>query len=370
MPPKNLRTGFSTGTAASAASGAALVYLLTGQALKAIDVDLPDGTKFAVAIKTVEKLPDGGVRATVIKDAGDDPDVTHGAVISAKVCRLDSPGGNDDIVIAGGSGVGKVTRPGLPVPVGEPAINPVPRTMIETAIRRAWKESGESGPVRVETVIEVAGGDKLALRTLNPRLGIKDGISILGTSGLVKPFSHEAYTATIDSALDVVQAAGIDEIVLTTGGKSEKFAMSMRPDLPEAAFIQMADFFHYALTQGKERPLRRIGVVSFFGKAVKQAQGLKYTHAHKAVMDLKTLADWLAEAGADSEMTSLVAEANTARHALEILREHKALDLTSIVGKRMLETVRDFAGPNPDVWVAVLDNDGRILWQGEGGGLA
>jgi cobalt-precorrin-5B (C1)-methyltransferase len=370
VPPKNLRTGFSTGTAASAASGAALVYLLTGRALESIDVDLPGGAILAVAIKNVEKLSDGGVRATVIKDAGDDPDVTHGAAISAKVHRLDRQSNSDEIVIAGGSGVGTVTRPGLPVPVGDPAINPVPRTMIEAAIRRAWQESGEPGPVRVETVIEVEGGEKLAMRTLNPRLGIKDGISILGTTGLVKPFSHEAYTATIDSALDVVQAAGIDEIVLTTGGKSEKFAMAMRPDLPEASFIQMADFFHYALTQARDRPLRRIGVVSFFGKAVKQSQGLKYTHAHKAAMDLKTLAEWLVAAGADSEMTSLVAEANTARHALEILREHKALDLTSAVGKRMLETVREFAGPNPDVWVAVLDNDGRILWQGEGGGQA
>jgi cobalt-precorrin-5B (C1)-methyltransferase len=294
----------------------------------------------------------------VIKDAGDDPDVTNGAAIVATV-RLADAGG---LRILGGEGVGVVTRPGLPVGVGEPAINPVPRDMIAQAVAQAWAAGGRSGPPSLEVTISVPEGERLARRTLNPRLGILGGISILGTSGLVRPLSHEAYTATIESALKVASAAGQDEVVLVTGGRSEKRARALRPDLPELAFVQMADFFAFALGQVAEKGFPRLGLVSFFGKAVKQGQGLPCTHAHRAAMDLGVLGRWLGQAGASEALADQVARANTASHALEILRQAGRLDLVETVGARMLLAARDLAGPRVAVWAAVLDVGGDVLY--------
>jgi cobalt-precorrin-5B (C1)-methyltransferase len=298
--------------------------------------------------------------AEVVKDAGDDPDVTDGVRISSAV-RLTHGAGGAEAVILGGEGVGVVTRPGLPLPVGEPAINPVPRDMIRQAIFQAFSDAGLP-PQAVTATISAADGENLAKRTLNPRLGIVGGLSILGTTGLVKPFSHEAYTATIDSGLSVAAAAGLDEVVLTTGGKSEKIAMGLRPDLPETAFIQMADFFGYSLSAIGEHDFRRVGVVSFFGKAVKQAQGLDCTHAHRAPMDLSAPANWLAAAGAAPDLVGRVRQANTARHALEIIRAADALDLTAAVGEHLARAVKSRLAPEVAVWVRIIDYDATVLY--------
>jgi cobalt-precorrin-5B (C1)-methyltransferase len=190
------------------------------------------------------------------------------------------------------------------------------------------------------------------------------GISILGTSGLVKPFSHEAYTETIDLGLSVAKADGVDEVVLTTGGKSEKRAMVLRDDLPDTAFIQIADYFGYALKACAESGMKRVGLVSFFGKAVKQAAGSEYTHAHKAAMDLPALADWLRGDGLKEEIAYKIARANTARQALDILRAEDLLNLVVEVGRRMLRAASGFAGPAMDVWAVILDYDGTVLYSG------
>ena len=270
----------------------------------------------------------------------------------------------EKIEIMGGCGVGVVTRPGLDLAVGQPAINPVPRRMIAVAIREAWSQNHGKGSPAVRVTISVPNGLELAGRTLNPRLGIVGGISILGTNGLVKPFSHEAYTATIESGLKVARAAGLSEIVLTTGRRSEKRAMAIRPDLPDTAFIQMADFFCFALEQSAKRGMSRIGLVSFFGKAVKQAQALPCTHAHQAPMDLDRLAGWLARSGADQSLAAEAGRANTARHALEVLRGAGRLDLCPLVGQKALFAMRRFAGPAPELWCVVMDYDHSILYKG------
>ncbi len=364
MARRGLKTGFSTGSAAAAAAKAALLSLLGVEAPAKVGIPLPDGGRLEIAVREVDRLSPGQARATVVKDAGDDPDVTNGAAISATVELL--PEGGEGVVIAGGPGVGRVTRPGLPVEVGQPAINPVPRAMILEAMAEAWAERGPSGrPLDARVEIGVAEGEKLARRTLNPRLGILGGLSILGTSGLVKPFSHEAYTATIDSALEVAWAAGAAEVVLTTGGRSEKRAMALCPDLAELCFVQIADFFGFALQEAAHRGFKRLGLVSYFGKAVKQAQGLVYTHAHQAAMDLGRLAAWLAEAGAPAALAQEIGRANTARHALDLLRQAGRLDLSAVVGARLLAAARGLAGPGPKLWAALLDYDGRVLYRAE-----
>lgn len=358
---RRLRTGFSTGAAAAAAAKAALLTLLGRPPAGRTSIPLPGGDRLAITLESCQRLPGGRARAVVIKDAGDDPDVTNGAAIAATV-ELTAGGGG--VEIAGGAGVGVVTRPGLPVAVGEAAINPVPRAMIAAALHEAWTLIGHGGPLAARATISVARGQELARRTLNPRLGIVGGISILGTSGLVRPMSHEAYTATIESALSVAAAAGLTEVVLATGGRSEKRAMALRPDLPAQAFVQIADFFGFALERAAALGFTVVGLVSYFGKAVKQAQGLICTHAHRADLDLAPLAQWLAAAGAPPELCAQVATANTARHALEMLAAAGRSELAAVVGPRLLRAARGLMGPGPGLWAAVLDAEGGLLYRG------
>lgn len=363
MASQRLRTGFSTGTAAAAGAKAALELLLTGKAPDRVQVSLPIGGRISIPVKEAFIISDHEALARVIKDGGDDPDATHKAEISTQVAITAGKDGERTVRFAAGPGVGKVTRPGLPLEVGEPAINPTPRQMIEKALRQAWATAGKGAKgFQADVVVSVKGGAKLARKTLNPRLGILDGISILGTTGLVKPYSHEAYTATITSGLSVALAMGLTEVVLTTGGKSEKLAMKMRPDLEEPAFIQIADFFGFALEQVKENGFSRVGLVSFFGKSVKQAQRLAYTHAHKSPMELKPLADWIRQAGADPEMAREVEQANTARHVLNILREGDALHLVEEVGRRLEASCRSFLDDRVVSWVRIVDFDGTVLY--------
>lgn len=366
MSRRKLKTGFSTGTAAAAAAKAALEILLTGKKPESVQISLPQGGRIVIPVNSAIVHGNGSAEASVIKDAGDDPDVTNKAVVSAGISINGLSHDSEEIIIESGPGVGRVTRPGLPVAVGEPAINPVPRDMIRKSLRQAWAaDSPGKGALNVRVVISVKDGEKMAKKTLNPRLGIVGGISILGTSGLVKPFSHEAYTSTIESALNVAAAEGLKEVVLTTGGKSEKYAVKMRPELPETAFIQIADYYGYALGEVRKRSLESVGLVSFFGKAVKQAQGLVYTHAHKAPLDLARLSGWLRQAGATDGLCREVEQANTARQALEIIRQTDALELVSVVGERMLVSARGFVGPEKKIRVDIIDYDGTLLYKGQ-----
>lgn len=361
-PKRVLRTGFSTGTAAAAAAQAALAACLTGAEIKAVKVRLPGGKALTIAVKEARKLADGQARALVVKDGGDDPDVTNGAVIGASVKVLAAIADGPRINLRGGPGVGRVTRPGLVVEPGQPAINPVPRKMIIRGLSTPWKEAGlPEASLNLEAEIFVERGEELARQTLNPRLGILGGLSILGTTGLVKPFSHEAYVATIESSLQVARSAGLTEAVLTTGGQSEAWAMKMRPDLPALAFIQVADFFGEGLSLTARAGFQKIGLVSFFGKAVKQAAGHYYTHAHQTVLELPVLAGWLREAGLSDAVAGAIAGANTAREALEYLRRSGDLPLTAAVAARLARSARKIAGPAPDLWLKILDFNGQAL---------
>ena len=308
--------------------------------------------------------------AVVIKDAGDDPDVTNGAEIGAQVWSRESLDAAEDIIILGGQGVGRVTKPGLALAVGEPAVNPVPRRMINKALRQVWDKICPDEPRRLAVEIFVPKGKELARHTLNPRLGIVGGISILGTTGLVKPFSHQAYRATIAASLRVARAAGLKHIVFSTGGKSEGYLKARRPDLPEEALVQMGDYVHFAMKVAAGMGFSEITVGAFFGKALKMAQGFGHTHASQGLADLKKLSRWTLELTGDALLAQAVAQANTARQALAILTGGRSGQVVAQVGERMLAALRDFAGSGPRLIAVVLDFDGTILWQGESGGEA
>jgi cobalt-precorrin-5B (C1)-methyltransferase len=306
----------------------------------------------------------------VIKDAGDDPDVTNGAEIGARVWRLEPPGAGEELTLVGGVGVGRVTKPGLPVAVGEPAINPVPRRMIRRALHRVWDAVCPGEPLRLGVEIFVPRGEELARQTLNPRLGIVGGISILGTTGLVKPFSHQAYRATIASSLRVARAAGLNHLGYSTGGKSEGYLKALLPKLPEEAFVQMGDYVRFALKVATHMGFSEITAAAFFGKALKIAQGFGHTHASRGLADLKELGRWTLDRTGDAALAQAVAGANTARQALELLTGAGAGQVVEQVGDRMLAALRNYAGPGPKVKAVVLDFDGALLWRGASAGEA
>lgn len=355
-----LREGFTTGTAASAAAKAA-IQVLSGRPAASfpavVDVPLPDGGRLAVTVAEARVLENGGVRAVTVKDGGDDPDVTHGARIGCTVSR--DPGLPDgDIRIDGGPGVGRVTLPGLPVAVGRAAINPAPMAQIRAAAAEALPLPPRGG---LRVVVDVEDGGNLARRTMNPRLGIVGGVSILGTSGIVRPFSHEAWQAAIAEALDVARAAGCSQVVLSTGRRSEKAARRLSPGLPELAFVQMADYFGFALSRAVAAGFSELTLCAYPGKLVKMAMGLSNTHAAVTTTDMGRLADWCREAGIPPDLGAAVAGANTVRHALDLVRGHPGFSsLTTLVRRKVLAQARSFTG-DAALRLIALDFDDRPL---------
>lgn len=305
MGEKQLREGYTTGACATAATKAALTALITGIPQTEANIYLPVGRWVTFSIEHCD-LQASSATAVVIKDGGDDPDATHGASIVATVSWTNKTG----IELDGGEGVGRVTKPGLPVPVGEAAINPVPRKMITETAREVLNQYEITNGVRI--VISVPNGAEIAKKTLNARLGIIGGISILGTRGIVVPFSTSAYRASIVRAIEVAKATGCDHVVITTGGRSEKYAMKQYAHLPEEAFIEMGDFVGFTLKQCKKHKLKTVSMVGMMGKFSKVAQGVMMVHAKSAPVDFHFLATVAKEAGASPELVQAIREANTA----------------------------------------------------------
>jgi cobalt-precorrin-5B (C1)-methyltransferase len=353
-----LRTGRTTGTCATAAAMAGVVHLLTGERPATVMVPLPPGGHLEVPVERYE--PEGtAVRVTVIKDGGDDPDVTHGCDIQALVEISTSDTKRMAVIVEGGTGVGVATLPGLPVPVGQAAINPEPLRQMEAGVRAA-AGPGFSGRVRV--VVEVPDGDRLAARTMNPRLGITGGISILGTQGIVKPYSHDSWKATVAEGLDVARALGLDHAVFTTGRRSERLYLDAFPHTSPQALIQAADFFEYSMDAAASRRFGRVTWSLFFGKLVKQAQGMAYTHARTHPVDFTLLADRCAEAGCAPGLLPAIRNANTARQVLDLLRPDPALPaLLALLKAEAARAARAFCTSRCEVDHAVFDFDGQRL---------
>jgi len=347
-----LRHGFTTGTAAAAAAKAATLYLASGVILAEIDVPLPDGGRYAAPVAKVQR-EGAGARAIVVKDAGDDPDVTHGAEIHAVVKLKAKPG----VTITGGDGVGTVTLPGLPVDVGQPAINPDPRQQIESAVLEALAIMDKGA----EVVIEVPEGVYLASKTMNPKLGVQGGISILGTRGTVVPFSHESWQASVEQAMNVARAQGHEAVALATGRRSGAW-VARDTDLPGRAVVEMADFFAFSLEKATAKGFTTIHVACMFGKLVKQALGLENTHARYADIDFSRLGMWCDEAGLGSQLAREIQEANTGRQVLAMVGEEKERKtLLAMLTAKALEAARGFAGPGPELQYHVYDYSGGLI---------
>ncbi len=351
-PP--LRRGWTTGTCATAAAKAAYTALLTGMFPDPVEVTLPNGERPSFALAITRKDADSAT-AGVVKDAGDDPDVTHGALILATV-RRGEPGSG--VTFRAGEGVGTVTRAGLPVPPGEPAINPVPRRMIGTAIAEVAAATQASGDVEVE--IAMPGGEALAAKTLNARLGIVGGISILGTTGIVVPYSCSAWIHSIHSGIDVARAGGFTHIAGSTGANSEAAVQKLH-HLPETALIEMGDFVGGMLKYLRRHPVARVTIAGGVAKMTKLAQGMLDLHSKRGTVDLAALAALAEAAGGSAALGARIAASNTAAEAFA----HAAAEgvaLGDMVAQAAQATALDpVAGSDIAIEIVVFDRDGVLV---------
>lgn len=354
---RKLRSGFTTGAAAAAAAKGALLALLAPKPPEKVQITFLTGTQTDIALHAIEIKNSHCAVATVIKDAGDDPDVTHKAEVGVKVTIF--PDLKElKVVITGGKGVGVVTKPGLEIPPGQPAINPGPSRMITQEVTQVLEQFNKLFQIEVE--VFVPKGVELAEKTLNARLGILGGLSILGTTGIERPMSHEAYLATISKALNVAKACGMDEVVLTTGRRSERFAQSIWPQKKEEAFIQIGDFFKASLEMAVNQNFRRVVLCIFFGKAVKMAQGTPHTHAARSDLTLNALANWSVAIDNDEKLADRIRKANTARHAFDLLKDDH-LNVLMLVAEKVGDWVRHFTRNKMGLKVCILDYQGRMI---------
>jgi len=348
--PIELRRGWTTGACATAAALAAYVGWVTGDFPDPVTIHLPRGQTPAFALAETA-LVAGGACAGVVKDAGDDPDVTHGALVRATI-RPGPPGSG--VTFRAGPGVGMVTRPGLPIPPGEPAINPVPRRMIAQHIREAAARLG--GPADVAVEISIPGGERLAERTMNARLGILGGLSILGTTGIVVPYSCAAWIATIHQGIDVARASGLGHVAGATGSISEQ-AVRRLHGLPDAALIDMGDFVGGMLKYLRAHPVPRVTVAGGVAKMTKLAQGLLDLHSARGRADMAGLA---VLSGAAPDIAARIAAANTVLEAFTIANS-AGLRLGDAVARAAWQTAARVLDGAAVLDVAVFDREGHLL---------
>lgn len=350
--PAPLRSGLTTGSCATATSLAAARLLLGGESNDAVSITLPKGKVVQMRLEFC-RLTGQGAEAGTLKDAGDDPDVTHGALLYSQVRLLAEPG----IRFVAGTGVGTVTRPGLVLAVGEPAINPVPRRMISEHLQRLADECSYSGGF--EVTVNVQGGEQLALKTMNPRLGILGGLSILGTSGIVRPFSCAAYIASIHQGIDVAHTNGYTHIAACTGNASED-TMRRVYGLPEIALIEMGDFVGAVLKHLRKVPVPRLTLCGGFGKISKLAAGHMDLHSRHSSIDLPQLAGWAADIGADEALQASLITANTSQQALA-LAHAAGIPLGDAVCGHALAFARSVVPAQVQVEVFAIDRQGGIV---------
>ncbi|MGB6535067.1 MAG: cobalt-precorrin-5B (C(1))-methyltransferase [Xanthobacteraceae bacterium] len=348
-----LRRGWTTGTCAAAAAKAAFAALVIGEFPDPVEVALPRGERpsFALAIARKDET---SATAGVIKDAGDDPDVTHGALILATV-RAGPPGAG--IKFRAGEGVGTITRPGLPLPPGQPAINPVPRQMIRDGIAEIAAAAAIAADAEVE--IAIPGGAALAEKTLNGRLGIVGGLSILGTTGIVVPYSCSAWIASIRQGIDVARAAGLTHVAAATGRASEA-AVQKFYGLPDIALIDMGDFVGGMLKHLRKGPLPRVTIAGGVAKMTKLAQGLTDLHSSRGEVDLAALAALARTAGGCETLCARIANANTAAEVFALAKAD-GIALGDAVARAAQQTAAQLvAGRDIDVEIMLFDRDGNL----------
>ncbi|RNJ78062.1 MAG: cobalt-precorrin-5B (C(1))-methyltransferase [Nitrosopumilus sp. H8] len=354
MEKKGLKTGYTTGSSATAAAKAGLLSVINQKEQKDVQIRLPRGDMMEIHVHSCS-FESGRARCSVIKDGGDDPDVTHGAEIIVDLSLTDKPG---EIEIGGGEGVGTVTKPGLGLEINGPAINPVPKRMIDENLREIGGEILKRSGVSV--IISVPRGRELGPKTDNPRIGIAGGISILGTSGIVVPFSTASYAASIRQNIDVAVAMGDDTLVLTTGGRSEEYARKVI-ELPDHCFVQMGDFSGYTIQQCGKKDIKMAYVVGFIGKLAKMAAGVKQTHVKGSKVDMAFLAGLAEKAGAGADTIGKIKKANTARHVSEIVLEDAVDGFFELVAGEACRHMRNHSEQRVPIEVILFDFDGNIM---------
>lgn len=349
-----LRRGWTTGACAAAAARAAYTALLTRRFPNPVALHLPRGesAQFALAL---QELATDRARAGIVKDAGDDPDVTHGALIIAEIARASEGVG---IVFAAGEGVGTVTRPGLSLTVGEPAINPAPRAMIRENLSEVAAAHG-APPPDLAVTIAIPGGERLAEKTMNGRLGIAGGLSVLGTTGIVVPYSCAAWIHAIHRGIDIARAAGRDHIAAATGATSER-AVRHLYGLPDHALIDMGDFVGGMLKYLRSHPVPRLTIAGGFGKLAKMAFGARDLHSARSRIDAAALAGVLAGLGADAESVAAARRAAGAAEILALADDRRAV-LAAAIAERARAAALAMLSGETTVEVVVVDRDGGLL---------
>ena len=353
-PEGKNRTGFTTGTSATAASIACILSIINQKKIETVDVLLPKKSKIKINIDSC-KFEKNNARCSVIKDGGDDPDVTHGAEI---IVDLELTSKTNSIEIDGGDGVGRVTKPGIGLDIGQAAINPTPRKMIIENLTEVGKEVLEKNGVRV--VISVPKGKELGPKTDNPRIGIVGGISILGTSGIVIPYSTASFAAAIRQQLDVVLSMGDSTVALTTGGRSEDFARKIF-DLPDHSFVQFGDFSGYTISQCAKKGMNEAHVCGFIGKFAKMATGVKQTHVKGSKVDMNFLSELAKQCNADKDIIEKIKNANTARNVQEIILENNTDGFFDLICSEVHKQMTSHSENKIPIEIILFNFDGSVL---------
>lgn len=351
--PRPLRTGYTTGCCATACVVAAARWLLNAERCVSVDVELPRGQQARLEISEHRPLSEQAVRTATVKDAGDDPDVTHGATVFVELSLTATPG----VVFRAASGVGMVTKEGLSLMVGEPAINPVPRKMITEHLQRyAYLYQYQGG---FEVAVGVENGAEIALKTMNPRLGIKGGLSILGTTGIVRPYSCAAYIASIRQGIDVASQNGQQHIAASTGSSSET-AIRDHYGLSEMALIEMGDFAGALLKHLKKGQVQKLSLCGGFGKISKLANGHLDLHSGKSSIDLNHLAEQAAALGADAELIDQMQQANTSIAALALCQQ-QGIALADRICELARQVAQDIVAKEVAVEVWAVNRQGEFV---------
>src|SRR5918995_1212511 len=354
---RSLRTGYTTGTCAAAATKAALSTLVNGEKLARVNVSLPKDKNIIIDIAWIKYENENSVTAAVIKDAGDDPDVTNGAEICVTVSFLATA---NKFIIDGGIGVGRVTKPGLGLEIGKAAINPIPLKMIKQAIDEIIGQQEDRYGLSV--TISVPKGEEISKRTDNPRLGIIGGISILGTTGIVIPYSTASFAASIRQSIDVSKAMGSDSVILTTGGRSEDFARGIFGNsIADHAYIQIGDFIGFSIKQCAIKKIKKAYVIGFIGKLTKMAMGIKQTHVKGSHVDMNFLAVLASKCGANSEIVKQIMSANTARHVSELIDQFGLNSFYNILCKEVHDHLTNYSQSQLKLKIILLDFNGKII---------
>ena len=355
---RSLRTGYTTGTCAAAATKAALSTLVNGEKLPKVNVSLPKDKHIVIDIAWIKFVNEKSVTASVIKDGGDDPDVTNGAEIWSTVSLLES---SNKIMIDGGIGVGRVTKPGLGLEIGKAAINPTPLKMINQAIDEIL-EKQQKNRYGLSILISVPKGEEIAKRTDNPRLGIIGGISILGTSGIVIPYSTASFAASIRQSIDVSIAMGSDTVIMTTGGRSEDFARGIFGNsVADHAYIQIGDFIGFSIKQCAIKKIKKAYVIGFIGKLTKMAMGIKQTHVKGSHVDMNFLAVLASRCGANNELVKKIKLANTARHVGELIDQSGLSMFYDVLCEEVYNHLSKYSPSELQIEIVLLDFTGKII---------